>query len=251
MLLGLENKVIVITGATGGIGRQICAEFLTEGAVVVCLYRNQDTMDGLMTWLHESGFNDYNTKGYKCDLSNMDQIKKAVKELQSDHGQIDALVNCAGSVIEYPFALLEEEHIDKMLEINLKSVMLVTQAVLRPMFRKKQGSIVNVSSIAAIKGGRGITAYVAAKAGVDAFSRALAIEVGKQGIRVNSVRPGVVETEMSKGLKKRAGAYIEENTILGRPAQPKEISKIVVFLASHEASSYITGASINVDGGLF
>ena len=112
--------------------------------------------------------------------------------------------------------MLDEEQISKMIDTNLKAIMMITKAALKPMILQKEGSIVNVSSITSQKGGRGIVAYATAKAGLDAFTRSLAIEVGRKNIRINGVRPGAVTTEMSKALKDRAENYIAEATILGR-----------------------------------
>lgn len=249
MNLKLENKVVVLTGGTGGIGQQICADFLEEGAIVICLIRTADKFEKLKIWLTSNNISTANVHAYECNLLDTNNIKKIINEVIADHKRIDILINCAGSVVEIPFAMMDESHIDQMLDTNLKSMMLLTQEILRPMFRQKEGAIVNVSSITAIKGGRGIIPYAAAKAGMDAFTRTLAIEVGRKNIRVNAVRPGAIQTEMSKPLEARLDKHIPNAMILGRFGQPKEVSKAVLFLSSNETASYITGTFLNIDGG--
>ncbi|OIQ37758.1 MAG: hypothetical protein BM555_00030 [Crocinitomix sp. MedPE-SWsnd] len=242
MDLKLQDKIVLITGATGGIGRQIAEDFEKEGAKVLVVYRNLQKFEKL-TEANPT------ITGYHCDLLKTDDIKKMIKLIVEDHKRIDILVNCAGAVVEAPFAIVDEDQIEKMLDINLKSVMYLTKAILKPMVLQKEGSIVNVSSITAQKGGRGIVAYASAKAGLDAFTRSLAIEMGRKNIRINGVRPGAISTDMSKTLKERAENYIAEATILGRFGNPKEVSKGVLFLASNETASFITGTTLNIDGG--
>lgn len=249
MNLKLAHKVVILTGGTGGIGQQICADFLEEGARVICLIRSEVKFEKLKIWLASNQIKTDQLFAYSCNLLDTASIEETIHTIIETHARIDILVNCAGSVVEMPFALMDESHIDQMLNFNLKSAMLLSQAVLRPMFRQKEGSIVNVSSITSIKGGRGIVPYAAAKAGMDAFTRTLAIEVGRKNIRVNAVRPGAIQTEMSKPLEARMEKYIPDAMILGRFGKPDEVSKAVLFLSSNETASYITGTFINIDGG--
>lgn len=249
MDLGLENKVCVVTGGTGGIGRQICLDLLLEGSTVVCLIRNLEKFQKLKSWVHEHGGNDSALHAEKCDLLSTQELTETVQRIKSNFERIDVLVNCAGSVVEMPFAMQDEQRITEILDLNLKSLMLVTQAVLKPMFLQKAGAIVNVSSITALKGGRGIVPYAAAKAGMDSFTRTLASEVGKKNIRVNAIRPGAIETDMSKPLEARVKDYVPNAMIMGRFGKPEEVSKGVLFLASEKTASFITGTFINIDGG--
>lgn len=249
MNLELENKIVVITGATGGIGRQIVLDFLQEGATVFCLFRNNKKFDDLENWISEKCSSSDKLFGISCDLLNLNQINAAIKEIMASKNRLDVLVNCAGTVEEVPFAMNDEKTINKMLDVNLKSAMMVSQAVLKPMFSQKQGAIVNISSVVATKAGRGIVAYATAKAGLESFTRSLALEVGRKNIRVNCVKPGAISTDMSIKLKDRASEYVLELTSLGRFGNPQDVSKAVLFLSSESASSFITGTSISVDGG--
>lgn len=250
MNLNLNKKIVLITGGTGAIGGQICLDFLAEEAVVICLYRNETKLTELKNWLRDQKCTIENLHGISCDLLNQEQIKNAIKEIEQKFERVDVLVNCAGTVLEYPFAMMEERHIDDMLNQNMKATMLVTQAVLKPMFRQKSGAIVNISSVAGTKAGRGIVVYAAAKAGIDSFTRTLASEVGRKNIRVNCVRPGAIKTPMSSALEDRATNYVTDSVILGRFGKPEEVSKAVLFLSSDSVASYITGTTLNIDGGL-
>lgn len=251
MDLLLKNKVLLLTGATGGIGRAICAAFLQEGTFVVALYRNENRFSDLKKNLEAQGIDLSGFHGIQTDILNTTDIQKAVDETINRHQRIDILINCAGNSFENHFALLEEKQIDEMISINLKSPMLLSQAVLKPMFKQKEGCIINISTIAAHKKGRGIAVYAAAKAGLDAFTRTLAQEVGKKNIRVNSIRPGVIETEMSAPLLERTGSMVVEATAMNRLGTAEDIAAAAVFLASGKAASFITGTQLNVDGGLY
>lgn len=251
MNLELKDKVVLITGGTGGIGSQIIADFLEEGAKVACLIRNTNKMEALRKFLEQTNILSDKLYAYECSLLDFDEIKKTTKQIVRHLKRIDILVNCAGFAHEYPFAILDQKQIDEMIDLNLKSPIYLAQAVLKYMYKQKEGSIINISSVSSIKKGRGIAIYAAAKAGLDSFTRSLAIEVGRKNIRVNCIRPGVINTAMSDALLNRAGSMINESTSLGRSGNPSEISKVVLFVASGKVSSFITGECITVDGGLY
>lgn len=249
MNLDLDKKTVIITGGTGGIGKHICSDFIAEGANVIALYRNQEKYDNLVKWVDSIQLDTSKLSGKQCSILSEEELKNCMKEIQSETGSIDVLVNCAGSAHEYPFAMMNEEHIDSMMNVNLKATMMVSRSVLSTMFSQKSGVIINISSVVGSRGGRGIVAYASAKAGIDAFSRTLAKEVGRKNIRVISIRPGAIKTEMSSALEHRAGEKVEDYTALERFGTPEEISKTVVFMASNKTASFITGACIDVDGG--
>jgi len=251
MNLELTNKVVLITGGTGGIGAQIVADYLSEGAIVACLIRNEKKMQQLFEKMESSKIETKNLHSFECNLLDFEDIKRATKEVDEKLKRIDILINCAGFADEYPFAMLDIKNIDLMIDLNLKSPIYLSQAVLKTMYRQKEGCIINVSSVSAVKKGRGISVYAAAKAGLDAFTRTLAIELGRKNIRVNSIRPGVIATAMSGPVMDRAKATIEGNTALGRPGETSEISAAVLFMSSNKTASYMTGESITIDGGMY
>lgn len=251
MNLELEDKVVLITGATGGIGAQIASDFLQENAIVVCLIRNEKKLEELKNQLTEKGIPNEKMHSFSCDLLNYKSIKSVVASVTEKFGRIDILINCAGFADEYPFALLNEDQIEKMIDFNFKSPVFLSHAVLRTMFRQNGGCIVNISSASAIKKGRGIVTYAAAKAGLDAFTRTLSHEVGRKNIRVNCIRPGVIDTAMSNAVISRLEERIKGSTALGRVGQVHEISKAVLFIASDKTASYMTGECITIDGGMY
>lgn len=251
MELDLKSKIVILTGVTGGIGRQIAIDFLLEGAVVVGLIRNEQKMEQVRQWIKDQNVSDMNLHSKVCDLLNYEEIQSVVREITDKFLRIDILVNCAGFAHENPFALLNQHHIDSMVDLNFKSPIYLSHAVLRPMFRQKEGCIINISSVSAIKKGRGVAVYAAAKAALDAFTRALSTEVGRKNIRVNCIRPGVINTAMSGPLLERANDIVNDSTALSRFGHPNEISKAVLFVASNITASYMTGETFTIDGGMY
>lgn len=251
MDLELNGKVVVITGATGGIGGGIAADFLEEGAIVVCLIRNQAKMAEFKNDLASKNEYTHNLHAFQCNLLDYADMKNVLATIVAQFKTIDVLVNCAGHVEEYPFGLIDENQIEKMIDVNLKSPMYLSHLVLKPMYRQKKGCIINITSVSTVKKGRGIVTYAAAKAGLETFTRALAQEVGRKNIRVNCIRPGIIETTMSKGVVFRLSEEIKSVSSLGRIGQVNEISKAVLFLASENTASFITGECITIDGGTY
>ena len=251
MNLELENKVVLITGGTGGIGGQIVADYLSEGAIVACLIRSEKKMQVLFNQLKEARIPLENLHSFECKLLDFEDVKRATNEVAVKLKGIHILINCAGFAEELPFAMLDVKDIDRMVDLNLKSPIYLSHAVIKIMYRQQEGCIINVSSISSIKKGRGITVYAAAKAGLEAFTRTLAIEVGRKNIRVNCIRPGVISTTMSGPLLDRSRKLIEGNTALGRPGNAAEISASILFMSSNKTASYMTGESITIDGGLY
>lgn len=251
MDLNLNNKVVVITGGTGGIGKQIVKDFLREQAHVVCLIRSVSKMEELKLEFNNKNINISNLFSYNCNLLNYDDMESVIKTILNNHQYINVLVNCAGSANENPFGLIDKKTIDFMIDLNLKSPMMLSHLVLKPMFKQKGGSIINISSASTIKKGRGIVAYASAKAGLETFTRTLAQEVGRKKIRVNTVRPGVIKTGMSNAVIDRHLDTIKKTNSLCRFGEVEEISKAVLFLASDETASYITGECLTIDGGIY
>jgi 3-oxoacyl-[acyl-carrier protein] reductase len=250
MDLELQDKVVIVSGASGGIGMAICNEFLLEGSIVVALFRGkEEKLNELKEWATRNNIGEEKLFPLEMDISDEASVNAGIAVVMKQFGKIDVLVNCAGFSFERPFALTEDKEWDKIIEINLSATARLCRSVLKPMFRQKKGAIVNISSGLSARFGRGNVAYASAKAAVNRFSQALATEVGAKGIRVNVVCPGVVETKMSDALTTRLGDLLKELTPLARNGKPEEIAKPVVFLASEKAASYITGATLFVDGG--
>jgi 3-oxoacyl-[acyl-carrier protein] reductase len=251
MDLELEGDVVVVTGATGGIGGAICRAFLREGSVVVPVYRSPiDKLRPLFDWARDEGIPDDAIVPVEIELSDSASSRSGVEAIMARVGRVDVLVNCVGYSLERPFLLTEEEEWETVIHVNLSSVARFTRLIVKQMFRARRGAVVNVSSVLGSRFGRGTVAYSVAKAGIIRLSQALALEVGQRGVRVNTVCPGVIETSMSRNLTERFGERLNDIMPLRRPGQPDEVSHAVVFLSSEKSASYITGSTVVVDGGI-
>ena len=238
-----ENRVCVVTGATRGIGRAIAEALYAEGAQVVGMGRDEAAGTALETDLPGARF-------CAVDVTDRDQVKRCVDDIVSRYGGIDHLVCNAGISRDALVLRLSEEDWNQLLAVNLTGAFHVIQAALRSMLRRERSSIVAVSSVIAETGNAGQAGYAASKAGVGALCRSLAKEVASRGMRVNVVAPGYVETDMTATLSPELRAAYLARIPLGRPADPREIANVTLFLLSPRAS-YITGQIIGVNGGLF
>jgi len=244
----LQGKVAVVTGASRGIGRAIAEALAAEGARVVVNYHSStDAAEAVVAAIREAGGEALAVRADVSDTAAADGLIKAALEA---YGQIDILVNNAGTTRDTLLMSMKEEQWDVVLATNLKSVFNTCKAVTRPMLRRKQGGrIINISSVSGIVGQPGQTNYAASKAGIIGFSKSLAKELGSRGITVNVVAPGFIPTDLtadlSEDLVKQTLAYIP----LGRWGEAREIADAVAFLASDRAG-YITGAVLQVDGGI-
>jgi 3-oxoacyl-[acyl-carrier protein] reductase len=234
----LEGKLALVTGASRGIGRAIAQELAGAGASVVIGYRTgRDEAEALAQEL--------GGRAIQADVSSAEDAKRLVEEA----GDLDVLVNNAGLTRDTLLARMSDDDWQTVIETNLSSVFYTCRAVVRPMMKKRAGSIVNVSSIVGVHGNFGQTNYAASKAGIIGFTKSLARELGSRSIRANVVAPGYVKSQLTDVLPEEATAAMIASTPLGRVAEPEEIAGAVRFLASDEAS-FITGEVLLVDGGL-
>ncbi|MCS4541545.1 MAG: 3-oxoacyl-ACP reductase FabG [Euryarchaeota archaeon] len=243
--LRLENKVAIITGSAKGIGREAALLFAEEGAKVVVIDVDEggsETAEEIKNMGHESLF-------VKTDVCNKEQVQDMVKKVVERFGKIDVLINNAGIIRDSTLLKMTEEQWDKVIDTNLKGVFNCTQAVAEVMVKQGYGKIINTSSIVALYGNFGQANYAASKAGLIGFTKTLAKELGRKGIRVNAVAPGFVLTDMVRSVPEKVLEMVKEKTPIGRLGQPKDIANVYLFLASDE-SDYINGAVLSVDGGL-
>jgi 3-oxoacyl-[acyl-carrier protein] reductase len=251
MDLELAGRIVVVTGANGGIGDAICRAFLREGSTVVPVHRGSvEKLRPLRDWACAEDIASDAIAPAEIELSDAASSRSGVAAIIARFGRIDVLVNCVGRALERPFLLTEEEEWDEVVDVNLSSVARFTRLVVKRMFMARSGAVVNVASVLGNRFGRGTVAYAVAKAGIIRLSQALALEVGSRGVRVNAVCPGVIETEMSRDLTRRFGTQLDELRPLRRAGRPDEVGPAVVFLASEKSASYITGSTVVVDGGL-
>jgi 3-oxoacyl-[acyl-carrier protein] reductase len=243
----LENKSAIITGATRGIGRGIAVEFAKHGANVAFTYSSSvDAANALELELKAFGVH---AKGYQSNAANFDAAQELAKNVLEDFGSIDILVNNAGITKDNLLMRISEQDFDQVIEVNLKSVFNLTKAVIRPMMKQRAGSIINMSSVVGLKGNAGQTNYAASKAGIVGFSKSVALELGSRNIRSNVIAPGFIETEMTDKLDAATVQSWRDGIPLKRGGTPEDIANACVFLAS-DMSSYITGQTLSVDGGM-
>jgi 3-oxoacyl-[acyl-carrier protein] reductase len=245
--MNLKDQVALVTGGSRGIGRAIVKALAAEGAKVALVYRgSKEAADSLVQEIAQAGGV---AKAWQCDVANHAAVQTCADEVQKDYGKIDILVNNAGVIRDDLFVRMEPEAWDTVLQTNLGGTVNFCRAVAYSMMKARRGRIINVSSVAAEHVNPGQTNYAASKGAINAFTRALAVELASRNVTVNAVAPGFIETDMSEAVRNKAGDLIKKFIPMRRIGLPDDIARVVVFLAS-DASSYMTGQVLTVDGGL-
>jgi len=242
----LKDKVAFITGGSRGIGYATAEQFLKEGAKVVLSASTQASADTAVAKLKEK-FPESIIVGISPNLADLNEVRRAIKDVVKKIGCIDILVNNAGISERTPFNEYTEETFDKVMDLNVKGVFNATKAASECMIARGKGVILSTSSMVSISGQPSGFAYPASKFAVNGLTVSLARELGPKGIRVNAVAPGIIETDMMKAVPKEIIDPMIQQITLRRIGQPEDIAKAFVFLASEEAS-YITGVVLSVDG---
>jgi 3-oxoacyl-[acyl-carrier protein] reductase len=245
-MIDLSGRVALVTGASRGIGRAIATRLAAQGAHVVAAAR-EDHADPVAEAIAGAG-----GKGdaMALDVTQPGDIERAVASILERHGRIDILVNNAGIARDQLLLRLKREDWDTVLATNLTSAYVLTQAVLKPMVRQRGGRIVCISSVVGQAGNPGQANYAASKAGLIGFAKSVAQEVASRGVTVNVVAPGMIETDMTRGITERAQDDWMSRIPLRRLGTPADVASAVCFLASDEAS-YITGQVLAVNGGMY
>ena len=236
----MSQKIAIVTGASRGIGRAI-AKCLAEKKYVVIANYNKSEKEALEL---QNEFN--NIDIFKADVSKREEVKKLVEYTLNKYGKIDILVNNAGIDNEKLFQDITDEDWQNVISTNLYSVFCVTQEVVNNMIHNKSGCIINISSIYAIQGGSCAVAYTASKAGIDGITKSLAKELGPSNIRVNSIAPGFIDTDMNKYYSEKDIDEIKNQTPLKKIGKPEDIAKCVNWLVEDE---FTTGQVISINGG--
>ena len=242
----MVKKVALVTGGVGGIGSAICNCLARDGLRVVANYAAPGSEIGWLEQMHSSGFQDVTLA--HGDVSDFDAMSGMVRRIESEVGPVQVLVNCAGITRDAVFHKMSKRDWDAVIDVNLNSMFNVTRHVIEGMMQRGYGRIVNISSVNGQKGQYGQTNYSAAKAGVHGFTKALAQEVVKKGVTVNSVSPGYVGTELVMTIKEEVRERILAQIPAGRFARPDEIGHLVSYLVSDHAA-FVTGANISINGG--
>tara|TARA_B100000700_G_scaffold328672_1_gene447290 strand:- start:2007 stop:2759 length:753 start_codon:yes stop_codon:yes gene_type:complete len=241
----LNGQTAIVTGASRGIGASIACSLAKAGAEVVINFANsEEKANELVSKIEKEGGKAY---ALKADVSNEKEVNELIEKVLSRNKSIDILVNNAGITNDGLLMRMKREDWEKVINLNLSGVFLCTKAVSRTMLKQKKGRIINITSVVGLIGNAGQSNYSAAKAGVIGFTKSVAREFASRGVTVNAVAPGFINTEMTKDL--------DENTYLsaiplGKFGSPEHVAGTVRFLAADPASEYITGQTINIDGGM-
>lgn len=241
--MSLQGKIALVTGATRGIGKAIAESLVRDGAYVFGTATSENGAAAISEYLGDHG------QGLVLNVTDQASIETVLETITKEKGAPSILVNNAGITKDQLLMRMKDDEWNDVILTNLTSVYSLSKAVLRPMMKARTGRIINISSVVGITGNAGQTNYAAAKAGVIGFTKSMAKEVGSRGITVNCVAPGFIDTDMTKDLPESVKEALLANIPLARLGEPEEIAAAVAFLASENAG-YITGETINVNGGM-
>ncbi len=241
-----NRKVALVTGASRGIGKAIALD-LGQHNIVLGTATSEAGAEKISAYLAEAGISG---KGYCLDVSSEESIDAMSKQIQEEFGAVAILVNNAGITRDNILMRMKAEEWDQVINTNLSSIFRMTKAMVRGMTKARWGRIISISSVVGSSGNIGQSNYAAAKAGLEGFSRALAMEIGSRGITVNTVAPGFIDTDMTRELSEEQTQALLGKIPLGRYGMPEEIAAVVAFLASDQAG-YISGETVHVNGGMY
>jgi len=241
------QRVVLVTGGMGGLGESISTKMADAGYRVVVTYSPGNKIHG--EWVEQMKSRGYDILAVECDVADFDSCTRAVAQVQSKVGAIDVLVNNAGITRDMTFKKMDKVNWDAVMRTNLDSLFNMTKQVVDGMTERGWGRVINVSSVNGSKGAFGQTNYSAAKAGVHGFTKALALEVARKGVTVNTISPGYIGTKMVTAIPKDVlESKILPQIPLGRLGKPEEVAGLIIYLASDEAA-FVTGANIAINGG--
>ena len=245
--MSMENEVALVSGASRGIGQAIALELGRKGATVIGTATSEKGAENISDYLKENGINGQGMTLNVTDQASIDQLMAAMKD---NYAMPSILINNAGITRDNLLMRMKDEEWDSIIQTNLTSIFKLSRACLRAMMKARKGRIISIASVVGLTGNAGQTNYSAAKAGIFGFTKSLAREVGSRGITVNAVAPGFIDTDMTRALPDDTKNALLTQIPLNRLGQAEEIASAVAFLASEEAG-YITGETINVNGGMY
>lgn len=244
MSFDFSGKVVLVTGASRGIGREIAQAFAQGGATVLGTATSENGAGNISDYLGENG------KGFVLNVTDNDSIAALFDTIKSDFGGVDILVNNAGITRDNLMMRMKDDEWEDIISTNLNSVFKISKAVLRHMMKKRDGRIINIGSVVGSSGNPGQANYCASKAGLLGFTKSLAQEVASRGITVNTVAPGFIQTDMTEELNDEQKGTILAKVPANRLGKPQEIASAVAFLAS-DMAGYINGETLHVNGGMY
>ena len=241
----LQGEIALVTGASRGIGAAIADELAAQGATVIGTATSASGAQAIGERLAAVGGH-----GRELNVTDAGAIEALVEAVGKEFGAVSILVNNAGITRDNLLMRMKEEDWQAILDTNLSSVFRTSKAVMRGMMKARKGRIVNIASVIGVTGNAGQANYAAAKAGIIAFSKSLAKEIGSRGVTVNVVAPGFIDTDMTRALPEEQRTALLDQIALGRLGEPADIARAVAFLAG-PAASYITGETLHVNGGMY
>ncbi|KAF1707204.1 3-oxoacyl-ACP reductase FabG [Pseudoxanthomonas sacheonensis] len=241
----LKGEIVLVTGASRGIGAAIADELAAQGATVIGTATSGPGAQAIAGRLAAKGGH-----GRELDVTDAAAVEALIESIGKEFGAVSILVNNAGITRDNLLMRMKEEDWQAILDTNLSSVYRTSKAVMRGMMKARKGRIINIASVIGVTGNAGQANYAAAKAGIIAFSKSLAKEIGSRGVTVNVVAPGFIDTDMTRAMPDEAKQGLVEQIALGRLGEPADIARAVAFLAGPSAS-YITGETLHVNGGMY
>ena len=243
----LDGKLVLVTGATRGIGKAIAITLGGAGATVIGTATTETGADNISKVFADSKISG---KGMKLDVTDSEQVSNLVKNIGEDFGSVDILVNNAGITRDNILLRMKEDEWEDIISTNLSSIYKMSKSVLRGMIKKRSGRIISITSVVGAMGNAGQSNYGAAKAGIIGFTKSLAREVGVRGVTVNAIAPGFIETDMTNSLPDDQKEALAAQIPMGRLGTANEVAQAVLFLAG-DSGSYITAQTIHVNGGMY
>ncbi|MDC1065934.1 3-oxoacyl-ACP reductase FabG [Candidatus Pseudothioglobus singularis] len=243
----LDGKLVLVTGASRGIGKAIALTLGRAGAIVIGTATTESGADNVSKVFTD---NKISGKGMKLDVTDNEQISNLVKNIGEDFGSVDILVNNAGITRDNILLRMKEDEWEDIINTNLSSIYKMSKTVLRGMIKKRSGRIISITSVVGSMGNAGQSNYGAAKAGIIGFTKSLAREVGVRGITVNAIAPGFIETDMTNSLPSEQKDALVSQIPMGRLGTSDEVAQAVLFLAGN-GGSYVTGQTLHINGGMY
>jgi 3-oxoacyl-[acyl-carrier protein] reductase len=245
--MGIEGKVALVTGATRGIGQAIALQLGEQGAVVIGTATSNAGVESITADLSNISISG---TGMLLDVTDTVSVGVALKQIQAEYGAPAILVNNAGITRDNLLVRMKDDEWDQVIDTNLNSICRLCKSCLRSMIKARWGRVINVSSVIGSIGNMGQTNYAAAKAGIEGFSRSMALEVASRNITVNSIAPGFISTDMTDALLEEQKAALRTRIPMNRLGSPADVAAVAVFLAG-DGGAYITGQTLHVNGGMY